>query len=246
MTATSQSSDAKDNSGSSFRIDSRWLITMNEDEDVLEEYSLVVERGRIAAILPWAEARERYPDLPAHDERDAIVMPGLINAHTHLAMNLLRGFADDKPLETWLEQHIWPAEARYMSEEFVRDGTELAVAESLLAGVTTINDMYFFANTTAEICESAGIRALLGLLVIDFPSAWADSVDEYFQKALELHDQLKQNPRISSAFAPHAPYSVSRPSLERIAILSDELNLPVHIHVQETSEEIRRFQNAHG
>jgi 5-methylthioadenosine/S-adenosylhomocysteine deaminase len=230
----------------SFRVDARWIITMNQNDDVLENHSLIVADGRIADILSWNDAAIKYPNLPAQNRREAIVMPGLINAHTHLAMNLLRGFADDKPLQTWLEKHIWPAEAKYMSAEFVRDGTELALAESLLSGVTTFNDMYFFADATAEACESAGVRATIGLLVIDFPSAWASTTDEYFQKALALHDQYKDHVIINTAFAPHAPYSVSTASLERIAVLSSELQLPVHIHVQETAGEIERYQQTHG
>jgi 5-methylthioadenosine/S-adenosylhomocysteine deaminase len=230
----------------SFRVDARWLITMNEHDDVLNEHSLIVQQGRIISILPWAEAERDYSALPTYDQREAILMPGLINTHTHLAMNLLRGFADDKPLQTWLENHIWPAESQHMSAEFVRDGTELALAESLLAGVTTVNDMYFFADATAAICDTAGVRAMLGLLVIDFPSAWASNTDEYFHKALDLHDQYRQHARITTAFAPHAPYSVSTPSLERVATLSDELDLPVHIHVQETAGEIEQYEQLHG
>lgn len=230
----------------SFRVDARWIITMNQDNDVLEEHSLIVTDGRISDITSWDDATRKYPEIATQNRRQAIVMPGLINAHTHLAMNLLRGFADDKPLQTWLEKHIWPAEAKYMSAEFVRDGTELALAESLLSGVTTFNDMYFFADATAAVCDSVGVRATVGLLVIDFPSAWAGTTDEYFQKALALHDQYKDHVTINTAFAPHAPYSVSTTSLERIAILSDELQLPVHIHVQETAGEIDHYQRAHG
>jgi 5-methylthioadenosine/S-adenosylhomocysteine deaminase len=161
-------------------------------------------------------------------------------------MNLLRGFADDTPLEAWLQEHIWPTEAAHMGREFVRDGTELALAESLLNGVTTVNDMYFFPDEVAKTCREVGMRATVGLLVFDFPTAWANSVDEYFSRGLSLHDEIKDDPLISTAFAPHAPYTVSQAPLERIATLAAELDLPVHMHVHETASEVEQFETVHG
>ncbi|MFK7893119.1 MAG: amidohydrolase family protein, partial [Granulosicoccus sp.] len=159
MPQTIPPAPGENNGNQTFLINARWLLTMNDDNDVHLEHSLIVEGGRIVGILPWKEATEAYPQLPVIDRRESILMPGLINAHTHLAMNLLKGFADDLPLQTWLENHIWPAEAAHLSPEFVRDGTELALAESILAGVTMVNDMYFFADTTAKVCEIAGVKA---------------------------------------------------------------------------------------
>ena len=234
------------NSTLSFRIDARWVITMNAANEVLERHSLIVENGRITACLPWPVAQEQYPHLPVEDQRNGILLPGLINTHTHLAMNLLRGFADDTPLEVWLQEHIWPTEAAHMSREFVRDGTELALAESLLNGVTTVNDMYFFPDEVAKTCRKVGMRATVGLLVFDFPTAWANSVDEYFSRGLSLHDELKDDPLISTAFAPHAPYTVSQAPLERIATLAAELDLPVHMHIHETAAEVEQFKAVHG
>lgn len=219
---------------------------MNAANDVLERHSLIVENGRISNCLPWPVADEQYSHLPKQDHRDGILLPGLINAHTHLAMNLLRGFADDTPLEQWLQEHIWPTEAAHMSTDFVRDGTELALAESLLNGVTTVNDMYFFPDQVAKTCREAGIRATVGLLVFDFPTAWANNVDEYFSRGLALHDELKNDALISTAFAPHAPYTVSQGPLERIATLSAELDIPVHMHVHETAAEVEQFKKIHG
>lgn len=230
----------------SFRIDARWIITVNATNDVLQRHSLVVEDGRITDCLPWPVAEQQYSHLTVHDQRRGILLPGLINAHTHLAMNLLRGFADDTPLEIWLEEHIWPTEALHMSRDFVRDGTELALAESLLNGVTTVNDMYFFPDEVARTCRDVGMRATVGLLVFDFPTAWANSVDEYFTRGLSLHDELKNDPLINTAFAPHAPYSVSQGPLERIATLAAELDIPVHMHVHETAAEVEQFRRIHG
>ncbi|NND89624.1 MAG: TRZ/ATZ family hydrolase [Granulosicoccus sp.] len=213
---------------------------------VLREYSLVVIDGRIVACAPWLDAMTQYPDLIVVDRRSGILMPGLVNAHTHLAMNLLRGFADDKPLKTWLEQHVWPTEAAYLSPAYVRDGTALALAECLLCGVTTVNDMYFFPDVTAATVLSAGMRATVGLIVLDIPTAWAGSVDEYISRGLSVHDTLRDEPLITTAFAPHAPYTVSREPLERIATLSAELDVPVHMHVHETAEEVQSFEREHG
>ena len=223
-----------------------WVITMNANNDVLTEHSLIIEKGRISACLPWREANEKYSHLPVQDATDSILMPGLINAHTHLAMNLLRGYADDKPLQEWLESHIWPIENAHMGSAFVKDGTELAIAESICNGVTTVNDMYFFPDTVAKTCRDAGIRATVGLLVFDFPTAWANSVDEYFSKGLALHDTWKDDPLVQTAFAPHAPYTVSQPPLERIATLASELDIPVHMHVHETALEVSQFLDNHG
>ena len=234
------------NNPTSFIVEAGWIVTMDEHMQVMREHSLVVQDGLITACLSWAEATSRYPGLEVNARRSGILMPGLINAHTHLAMNLLRGYADDKPLKEWLEQHIWPAEAANMGPEYVRDGTELALAESLLCGVTTVNDMYFFADVTATACHAAGMRATVGLLILDFPTHWAKSPDEYFSRGLALHDRLTSEPLVNTAFAPHAPYTVSRASLERIATLSAELDLPVHMHVHETAQEVLDFNNTHG
>lgn len=239
-------SESPADTAQSFILEAGWLVTMNEQNRVLADHSLVVMDGRIAACLPWQEATDRYPHLPVQDRRSGIVMPGLINAHTHLAMNLLRGFADDKPLKVWLEQHIWPTEAAHMSPGFVRSGTDLALAESLLCGVTTVNDMYFFPDVTAEAVRNAGMRATVGMIIIDFPSAWAGSADQYFSRGLALHDTWRSDPLVNVSFAPHAPYTVSRGPLERVAMLSAELEVPVHMHVHETAHEVEEFERING
>jgi len=228
------------------RIDAGWVIPMDANDQVLEEHTLIIAKGRIVDCLPWHDADKRYPDYRVENRRTGILMPGLINAHTHLAMNLLRGYADDTPLNEWLEQHIWPTENTHMSPDFVQQGTELALAECLLNGVTTVNDMYFYPDVVARTCREAGMRATVGILVFDFPTAWASSVDEYFSKGLALHDSLRGDPLISAAFAPHAPYTVSQAPLERIATLASELDLPIHMHVHETAGEVEQFEKTHG
>jgi 5-methylthioadenosine/S-adenosylhomocysteine deaminase len=158
----------------------------------------------------------------------------------------MRGLADDLPLMTWLQDHIWPTESKFVSEQFVHDGTQLAIAEMLRSGTTCFNDMYFFPDITTRVASSAGMRAMIGLIVIDFPSAWAQDADEYIARALDLHEQIKKEPMIRSCFAPHAPYTVSDEPLSRLQVLASELNLPVHMHVHETTGEIKQALEATG
>ncbi|WP_303901141.1 TRZ/ATZ family hydrolase [Thiohalomonas denitrificans] len=218
-------------------IHAGWVIPV-EPEGVLVRHSIAVDAGRIVAILPTDSARAEYRtenevDLPGH-----ALIPGLINAHTHAAMSLMRGLADDLPLMEWLKGHIWPAEARWVSPEFVRDGSQLAMAEMLRSGTTCFNDMYFFPDEVAKQAKHAGVRAVVGLIVIDFPTAWAESADEYLHKALEVHDSLRNDTLVTTAFAPHAPYTVSDGPLERVATYAEELDIPIHIHLHETADEI--------
>ncbi|MCU7933328.1 MAG: TRZ/ATZ family hydrolase [Candidatus Thiodiazotropha sp. (ex Dulcina madagascariensis)] len=219
-------------------IHAEWIIPVVPENQVLDSHSLAVKGGRIEAILPTAQAKSRYQSTHETVLPGQALLPGLINAHTHAAMALLRGLADDLPLMTWLNEHIWPAEAKWVSEEFIHDGTQLAIAEMLLSGTTCFNDMYFFPDITGRVADSAGIRGVLGLIAIDFPSAWASDGDDYLHKGLQVHDQFRTNPLIHTAFAPHAPYSVGNPVLERIQVLADELEIPVHMHVHETHDEI--------
>jgi len=227
-------------------IHARWIIPVQPDGVVLEQHSLAIQDGRILDILPQSDARTRYQADHIIERGEHVLIPGLINAHTHAAMSLLRGLADDLPLMDWLNHHIWPAETKWVSEEFVRDGSQLAMAEMLRGGTTCFNDMYFFPEVTAHAVTECGMRACIGLIVIDFPSAWANSADEYLDKGLALHDELRNHPLISTAFAPHAPYTVSDAPLERIRVLADELDLPVHMHVHETAAEVEHSQAQFG
>jgi len=227
-------------------IHAGWVIPVEPARVVLENHSVVILDGRIEAIRPTHLVNEEYTAPVAQHLPGHALIPGLINTHTHAAMNLMRGLADDLPLMTWLQEHIWPTEARFVGEQFVHDGTQLAIAEMLRSGTTCFNDMYFFPDVTARIASSAGMRAMIGLIVIDFPSAWAKDADEYIARALDLHEQIKKEPMIRSCFAPHAPYTVSDGPLNRINTLANELNLPVHMHVHETVGEIQQSLEATG
>ncbi len=227
-------------------ISGRWVIPVNPTGRVLEDHSVAVGGGRIREILPTAKARARYAGVPEHALPRHALIPGLVNAHTHASMSLLRGLADDMPLMTWLNNHIWPAEGRWVSEEFIADGTRLAVAEMIRGGTTCFNDMYFYPDVTGMVAAAAGIRAVVGLILIDFPSAWAGDTDEYFRRGLEVHDHFRNNALVTTAFAPHAPYSVSDDPLQRVRTLADELEIPIHMHVHETRDEIDMGLKRHG
>jgi 5-methylthioadenosine/S-adenosylhomocysteine deaminase len=220
-------------------IHARWIVPVEPDERIYTNHSLAVDEGRILEILPSEEARLRYAPTVEHTLGRHLLIPGLVNAHTHAAMTLLRGLADDLPLNEWLNRHIWPAESRWVSEEFVHDGSRLAMAEMLRGGTTCFNDMYFFPDVTARAAASCGMRACVGLIVIDFPTVWAQDADEYISKGLAVHDHYRADPLIRTAFAPHAPYTVSDAPLERVRVLADELDIGIHMHVHETADEIR-------
>lgn len=228
------------------RLNARWIIPIEPEGLVLERHSLVLQGDRIAALLPQDQAAQRFPAGAALELDQHVLLPGLINAHTHAPMALLRGFADDLPLTDWLHQHIWPAEARWVSPEFVTDGTRLAIAEMLRGGVTCFNDMYFFPEITAIVARECGIRANIGLIALDFPTTYAHGLSEYLAKGLELHAALQADSLLRVTLAPHAPYTVSAAGLERISQLAADLALPVHIHVHETAAEIAQFQAEHG
>ncbi len=219
-------------------LKARWIIPVEPHGAVLEHHALALDQGRIVDILPSAAADARYSAETTLDLNAHALIPGLINAHTHAAMSLFRGLADDLPLMNWLHEHIWPAEGRWVNEAFVYDGTLLAMAEMLRGGVTCFNDMYFFPEVAARAATVAGMRACVGLIVIDFPTLYADAADEYISKALAVHDEYKGDPLIVTAFAPHAPYTVSDEPLARVRTYADELDIPVHMHVHETADEI--------
>lgn len=227
-------------------IHAGWVIPVEPEGVVLDDHSVAIDAGRIVAIVPREQALERFAPRHSVDLPNHALLPGLINTHTHAAMTLLRGLADDLPLKTWLERHIWPAEARWVSEAFVRDGTRHAIAEMLRSGTTCFNDMYYFPDVAARVAAQAGMRACIGLIAIDFPTAWAGSADEYLEKGIAVHDTYRNDPLIRTAFAPHAPYTVSDEPLERIRILADQLDLPIHMHVHETRHEVIDAVRASG
>ncbi len=219
-------------------INARWVIPMDDQSAVLENHSVAVDQGRIVAVLPSAEADQRFTARDQVDASTHAVMPGLVNAHGHAAMSLLRGIADDLPLQTWLEQHIWPLEGRWVSEDFVYDGTRLAIAEMLRGGTTCYADMYFFPEASARAATEAGMRVQLATPIIDFPTPWAQGPDEGISKTIKLHDEWRRSTLVSTAFGPHAPYTVSDQPISRIAPLAEEMDVPVHMHVHETAGEV--------
>ena len=227
-------------------LHARWVIPVEPAHTVLENHALVIDEGKIVAILPSSQANEQYSAKHLQKLDDHILIPGLINTHTHASMSLMRGIADDLPLMEWLQNHIWPAEAKWVSEEFVFEGTQLAIAESIKSGVTCFNEMYFFPDAAARAAEQAGFRATVGLIVIDFPTVWAANADEYLSKALDVHDKYRHSEFIRTAFAPHAPYTVSDEPLKRIATLAEELDMPIHIHVHETAFEVMESEKNLG
>jgi 5-methylthioadenosine/S-adenosylhomocysteine deaminase len=221
-------------------IHTRWIVPVEPDDAVYEHHSLAVNEGRIVDLLPTSEARAAYRGDVEHDLDQHLLIPGLVNAHTHAAMSLLRGLADDLPLNEWLNNHIWPAESRWVNEEFVHDGTQLAIAEMLRSGTTCFNDMYFYPDITARVAAHCGMRACVGLIVIDFPTVWAKDADEYISKGLAVHDRYRGDPLVRAVFAPHAPYTVSDQPLEHIRTLADEMDIGIHMHIHETADEVDR------
>lgn len=219
-------------------IHAEWIIPVIPRGLVLRGHSMALDKGKIVAIAPQAELSRRYEardeiSLPEH-----ALIPGLINAHGHAAMTLMRGYADDKPLMEWLEKHIWPIEQAWVNADFVRDGSRLAIAEMLLSGTTCFSDMYFFPEETAAVALQAGIRAQLSFPILDFPSPWGSGADEYLRKGISLHDQYRGNELLRFVFGPHAPYTVSDEPLRKIATYAEELQMPVHIHLHETAGEV--------
>ena len=227
-------------------IHARWIIPVEPVGTVLERHALAIHEGRIVEILTSDLAEKKYSANTVTRLDEHALLPGLINAHGHAAMTLMRGLADDLPMMTWLHDYVWPTEQKWISAEFVHDGSLLACAEMLRGGITCFNDMYFFPEETVRAVEQAGMRATVGLIVVDFPSAWAQNADEYLNKGIELHDQLHNNTLVTTAFAPHAPYSVSDAPLQRVATYAEELDIPIHMHVHETADEVRQALADHG
>lgn len=222
-----------------------WVIPVEPEGVVLEQHAVAVQNGQIINILPADQAAQQFSAPNTHHLPSHVLIPGLINAHTHAAMTLLRGFADDLPLMEWLQNHIWPAEQKWVSPEFVADGTRLAIAEMIQSGVTCFNDMYFFPDVTAKVAAQMGMRSCIGLIIIDFPSAWAKDSADYFAKAEQLYQHYQGHTLIRTAFAPHAPYSVCEESLKEVVKRAEINQLPIHIHLHETAFEIEQYQQKH-
>ena len=227
-------------------IEAGHVVPVEPHGAVLEGHAVAVRDGVIVALLPIAEARARFVAKETASRPDAVLLPGMVNAHAHNPMTLLRGVADDLPLKVWLQRHIWPIEGAVIGPAFVADGVTHAIAEMLRGGTTCVNENYFFPDVQAATYKKYGFRARVGLPVIDFPTAWAQSDDEYFDRAGEVHDQWRDDALVATAFAPHAPYTVNDANFERIRMLADQLDLPVHLHLHETAQEVAQSIGQHG
>jgi 5-methylthioadenosine/S-adenosylhomocysteine deaminase len=227
-------------------IDARWIIPVEPDGRVLEHHSIAINGGRIVTLLPCAEARTRFAAREQLRRPSHVLMPGFVNAHTHAAMSLLRGIADDLPFDAWLRKRIFPLEQRWVGREFVRAGTELAFAEMLLAGTTCVADWYFYPEESARVAAELLLRACIGAPIADVPAPWSPGPDDYLSQGLALHYAWRDHPLVSTALGPHSPYLVSDATFERIRTYADELDATVMIHLHESVAEIEQSLAVHG
>jgi 5-methylthioadenosine/S-adenosylhomocysteine deaminase len=227
-------------------IEARWIATVNRQAPLLEHHAVAIWQGVIVDILPIQQARLAYTATSLVCLDDHVLIPGLINMHTHAGMGLMRGMADDQPLMSWLNNYIWSAERALLSEQYVRDASLLGCAEMLSSGITCFNDMHFYPQATASAVNQAGIRANLGLVVLEFPTAYATDADDYLQKGFDAHDSWRGSALITSSLAPHAPYTVSNLTFERVLVYAEQLGLGIHTHLHETRDEIVQSEAQFG
>ena len=227
-------------------VHARWVIPVVPRAAILERHAIAIADGKIVDVLASAEATQRYRAASTHTLETHALTPGLVNCHTHAAMALLRGVGDDLPLMRWLKERIWPLESALVSADFVHDGTQLAALEMLRSGTTTCSDMYFYPDASLRALRSMGLRAVAGIIAIEFPTAYAADAEDYLRKGLATRDAFRNDPLVSFTLAPHAPYTVADQTLRRIAVLAEELDLPIHTHVHETEDEIAESVAKHG
>jgi 5-methylthioadenosine/S-adenosylhomocysteine deaminase len=218
-------------------ITARWVIPIEPAGQSFEQCAIAIHQGRIVSILPSTEARLRFAAREIIDRPTHVVLPGFVNAHTHAAMTLLRGAAESASVEHWRQREIWPIERRWIDADYVRDGTDLAIAEMLTSGTTCFGDVHLFPEVAAQAASDARMRACVGLPVTDAPTVWAASANEYFDKGLKLHDEYRDDPLITTAFAPCAPAALSDEALARVRRNADELELPMILRVNEMPTE---------
>ena len=227
-------------------IHPRYLVAVRPQGIVLENHSIAIGQGTIVSIMPRTEIEQAFPAAESVELPDHVLLPGFINMHSHSPMTLLRGYADDMDLDVWLREHIWPVEQEFVGPSFVADGARLAIAEMFRGGTTCFNDMYFFPDVLGEICLDTGIRASIGVPLIETQAAWASDIESCFEQGLRLHDDWQSESLLNITFSPHAPYSISDETLRRVAIHSRELNVPVHLHLLETKWDIEHSLQHHG
>lgn len=227
-------------------IKARWVIPVQPEGRVLEDSAVIVQKGIVVDVLPAAQVSSKYAPVQEVVLNDHVLIPGLINLHTHAGMTLMRGLADDLPLMQWLNDHIWPAEKNVVSERFVHDSTLLGCAEMLSGGITCFNEMYFYPQSAAEAISQAGIRANLGLVVLEFPTSYAHDAEDYLQKGLSARDNWRGNALVTSSLAPHAPYTVSNETFEKVITFAEQLGIGIHTHIHETVDEIEQSRAKYG
>jgi len=227
-------------------LDASWIFPVLPRGRLFKDCSLLIKGDTIIGIEPTASVAERYEVKQRLNLDQQLLMPGLINCHGHAAMSLLRGYADDLPLQTWLEEHIWPTESHSVNEQFVYDGTRLAIAEMLLSGTTCFSDMYFYPESSAKAAHESGMRAHIMFPVMDAANNWARDADDALHKGLTLRDVFRSQALIDVGFGPHAPYTISDGVLKRIATYAEELQAPVQIHLHETEQEVQQSLETYG
>ena len=227
-------------------ISASWIFTSNSEGQLLSDYSIVIENDKIIDLVPQDKVFYEYEANDTYQLTDYILIPGLINTHTHAAMSLFKGFADDLSLQDWLNDYIWPAEKEFINSSFVKDGSILALSEMIKSGVTTFNDMYFFPDATAEAVKELGVRSNIGLVVLDFPTNYATDPEDYLLKGFEFRDKWRNEELITTSIAPHAPYSVSDEAFTLINTYSEELSMNIHTHLHETQWEIEDSIEKYG
>jgi len=227
-------------------LEPTWLLPIAPARTVLVDHSVVVHDGRIVARGPTREIDARYRSADRRRLDGQLLMPGLVNAHGHAAMVLLRGLAEDLPFDAWLRDRVWPIEARFVSPEFVADGVALAIVEMLKSGTTCFSDMYFYPEVSARVARDAGMRAQVTFPLIKFPNAWSNGAADGFHKGLALHDEYRDDPLIRIGFGPHSPYALEHDDLVKVLTLADEIDAPIHMHLHETAEEVAEAKLLHG
>ena len=227
-------------------INAGWVLPIAPRNIVLEEASIAIGGETILAIGARGEIEAGYVAQSNLQLPDHIVLPGLVNAHGHAAMSLFRGFTEDLPLQAWLKDSIWPLESRLLTAEFVRDGTRLALAEMIKAGITCFSDMYFFPEVVAREAQAAGLRTQIAFPVIEFANAWSTSAADALHKGLALHDTYRNDNLVHVAFGPHSTYSVSEADLNKVMMYAEELDLNIHIHLHENAQEVTDAHNRIG
>ena len=227
-------------------ISASWIFTSNSEGQLLSDYSIVIENDKIIDLVSQDKVFDEYEANDTYQLTNHILIPGLINTHTHAAMSLFKGFADDLPLQDWLNDYIWPAEKEFINSSFVKDGSILALSEMIKSGVTTFNDMYFFPDATAEAVKELGVRSNIGLVVLDFPTNYATDPEDYLLKGFEFRDKWRNEELITTSIAPHAPYSVSDEAFTLINTYSEELSINIHTHLHETQWEIEDSIEKYG